>query len=109
MAARTATGHQRAAWAFMGPGLVLVVLAMYIPVVYTAFLSLTSYSGLGSPRFVGLANYTTMLTDPSFLSSVLNTVLWVVGTLLVPVGFGLVVAYLSFGLPWAGILRIPFL
>ncbi|MCU1526929.1 MAG: binding-protein-dependent transport system inner rane component [Frondihabitans sp.] len=102
-------GYQKAAWAFMGPGVLLVLLAMYIPVVYTIYLSLTNYNGLASPKFVGGANYVTMFEDPAFLASALNTLIWVIGTLIVPVGMGLLVAYLSFGLKGSAIFRIPFL
>lgn len=93
----------------MGPGVALVLLAMYIPVVYTMYLSLTDYNGLDAPKFVGFQNYATMFADPAFLMSLVNTAIWVVGTLIVPVALGLAVAYLSFGLRWAGIFRIPFL
>jgi ABC-type sugar transport system permease subunit len=98
--------YQRAAWAFMGPGVLLV---MYIPVVYTMYLSLTNYDGLSSPSFVGLANYATMFADPSFLTSLMNTAIWVAGTLIVPVGLGLLIAYLTFGLKGSSWLRLPFL
>lgn len=87
----------------------MVVLVLYLPVVYTVILSFTKYDGLISPQFVGLANYGTMFTDPAFLTSLTNTAIWVLGTLLVPVGAGLAVASLSFGLKWAAFLRIPFL
>ncbi|GAB3391751.1 sugar ABC transporter permease [Humibacter soli] len=105
----TTRGYQRSAWAFMGPGVALVLLAMYIPVVYTMYLSLTDYNGLDAPKFIGFQNYATMFADPAFLMSLVNTAIWVVGTLIVPVALGLAVAYLSFGLRWAGIFRIPFL
>ncbi|MGN6126226.1 MAG: carbohydrate ABC transporter permease [Humibacter sp.] len=105
----TTRGYQRSAWAFMGPGVALVLLAMYIPVVYTMYLSLTDYNGLDAPKFVGFQNYATMFADPAFLMSLVNTAIWVIGTLIVPVALGLAVAYLSFGLRWAGIFRIPFL
>ncbi|MGT2462277.1 carbohydrate ABC transporter permease [Sinomonas atrocyanea] len=107
--ARSSTNYQRSAWAFLAPGAAVVVLVLYLPVVYTVILSFTKYDGLVSPQFVGLANYGTMFTDPAFLTSLTNTAIWVVGTLLVPVGVGLAVASLSFGLKWAGLLRIPFL
>lgn len=93
----------------MGPGVTLVLLAMYIPVVYTMYLSLTDSNGLNTPKFIGFQNYVTMFEDPSFLMSLLNTAIWVVGTLIVPVGVGLLVAYLSFGLKGAAIFRVPFL
>lgn len=93
----------------MAPGAALVVLALYLPVVYTVYLSFTTYGGLGSPEFTGLSNYVKMLQDTAFLTSVANTLLWVAGSLLIPVGIGLLVAYLSFGLRWAAWLRVPFL
>lgn len=93
----------------MGPGVTLVLLAMYIPVVYTMYLSLTDSNGLDTPKFIGFQNYVRMFADPSFTMSLLNTAIWVTGTLIVPVGVGLLVAYLSFGLKGAAFLRIPFL
>ena len=93
----------------MAPGTVLVVLALYLPVVYTVYLSFTDYSGLGSPQLVGFANYGEMFADTAFLTALANTLIWVVGSLIVPVGIGLLVAYLSFGLRFASWLRIPFL
>ena len=93
----------------MAPGTAAVVLAMYLPVLYTLYLSFTTYGGLGSPEFVGAANYVEMLGDTAFLTAVGNTLLWVAGSLVVPVGMGLLVAYLAFGLRWAAWLRVPFL
>ncbi|MEU6321281.1 sugar ABC transporter permease [Streptomyces sp. NPDC047009] len=107
--ARSSTNYQRAAWAFLGPGAAVVVLVLYLPVIYTLFLSFTKYDGLASPEFVGLANYRTVFTDPAFLTSLGNTAIWVIGTLVVPVGVGLAIAALSFGLKWGWLLRIPFL
>ena len=109
MSKRTSTDYQGAAWAFLGPGVAAVVLVLYLPVLYTVFLSFTEYNGLGSPEFIGLDNYVQMFQNPAFLTSLVNTLMWVVGTLIVPVGLGLVVAYLAFGLPGAAWLRVPFL
>lgn len=107
--ARSSTNYQRPAWAFLAPGAAVVILVLYLPVVYTVILSFTKYDGLASPQFVGLSNYGKMFTDPAFLTSLFNTALWVIGTLIVPVGAGLAIASLSFGLKWGGLLRIPFL
>ncbi|RWZ68068.1 sugar ABC transporter permease [Labedella populi] len=109
MARRSSTNYQRAAWGFLAPGVVAVVLVLHLPVVYTVYLSFTDFNGLGDPDFVGLDNYVRMFRDPAVLTSIVNTLLWVVGTLVVPVGLGLVVAYLAFGLPGGAWLRVPFL
>lgn len=93
----------------MGPGVAVVLLALYVPVLYTVYLSFTEYDGLGDPEWIGVANYVEMFQDPAILVSILNTLAWVGGTLLVPVGLGLLVAYLAYGLPGAAWLRVPFL
>lgn len=103
------SARQRDAWAFMGPGVAVVVLALYIPVLYTVYLSFTEYDGLGDPEWIGFANYTEMFQDPAIALSIVNTLAWVLGTLLVPVGLGLLVAYLAYGLRGAAWLRVPFL
>ena len=103
------SARQRDAWAFMGPGVAVVLLALYVPVLYTVYLSFTEYDGLGDPEWIGVANYVEMFQDPAILVSILNTLAWVGGTLLVPVGLGLIVAYLAYGLPGAAWLRVPFL
>ncbi|PSL38221.1 carbohydrate ABC transporter membrane protein 1 (CUT1 family) [Labedella gwakjiensis] len=109
MSRRSSTNYQRAAWGFLAPGVVAVVLVLHLPVLYTVFLSFTDFNGLGDPDFVGIDNYVRMFRDPAVLTSIVNTLLWVVGTLVVPVGLGLVVAYLAFGLPGGAWLRVPFL
>src|SRR5215207_264524 len=45
-------------------------------------------------RFVGLDNYTTTLTDPSFWNAVLNTAVWLVVFPVLVVGFSLLVSIL---------------
>lgn len=109
MATRTSTSYQRSAWAFLLPGAAVVVLVLYLPVLYTLYLSFTTYSGLGTPVFTGVSNYVALVHDPVFFSSLVNTLVWVIGSLLIPVGVGLLVAYLSFGLKGAAWLRVPFL
>jgi ABC-type sugar transport system permease subunit len=94
---------------FVAPGVLLVSLVLYLPLLWTTFLSFTTYNGLSSPVWVGLANYQTMFQDPDFLSSMFNTLLWVVGTLLIPVGLGLALALLTFNLKGGTWLRLPFL
>lgn len=82
---------------------------LYLPLLWTTFLSFTDYNGLGDPEWIGLDNYAEMLDDPQFIGSVLNTLLWVGGTLLVPVGIGLGVALLTWKLKGGVWLRLPFL
>lgn len=94
---------------FISPGAILVVLLLYAPFLYTMVLSFTEYDGLGSPQWVGVRNFTRFFDDPALTTSLRNTVMWVVGTTVVPVGLGLLVAVLSFGIKGGTWLRLPFM
>ena len=54
------------------------------PIVYTFYLSLTRYSGLRDPTFIGVANYQRMAADPQFWKAVYNTLYYTL--LAVPIG-----------------------
>ncbi|MFC7405829.1 carbohydrate ABC transporter permease [Georgenia alba] len=95
--------------AFVLPALAVVVVLLYLPFVWTGYLSLTEYDGLGDPEWVGLAKYAEMFTDEGFLAAVGNTLLWVVGTLVLPVGLGLLIAVLAHDLEGSFWYRLPFL
>lgn len=94
---------------FIAPGVLLVAVLLYLPLLWTIYLSFTEYNGLGDPDWVGFANYIDMWRDPAMIGSVLNTLLWVVGTLIIPVGLGLLLAVLTFDLKGGVWLRLPFL
>ena len=101
--------YRKSALGFIAPGVLIVAILLYLPLLWTTFLSFTEYNGLGDPEWTGFANYAEMFDDPEFIGSVLNTLLWVVGTLLVPVGIGLGIALLTWNLPGGVWLRLPFL
>lgn len=98
-----------AAFTFLTPAILLVALLLYAPFLYTSYLSLTQFNGLGEPEFVGLAKFQQMFADPNILGSMLNTVIWVVGTLVLPVGIGLFLAVMAHGLKGSFWYRLPFL
>jgi multiple sugar transport system permease protein len=91
------------------PAVVLVGGWLLWPFVRTAYLSLMDYKGIGTPEFVGIDNYTKLVSDPILSDSFRNTVLWVIGTLLLPVGLGLLIAVLTFELTGGALYRLPFL
>ncbi|MCC8242921.1 carbohydrate ABC transporter permease [Saccharothrix luteola] len=86
--------HQREAapHAFVSPFFVLFGLFMAVPILVGLYLSCTGWAGLGTPKWVGLRNYADLLTDASFWTSVGNTALYVVFTLLVVVPAALLTA-----------------
>src|SRR5688572_13223656 len=93
------TPYQTAARGFIAPGVLLVAVLLYLPLLWTTFLSFTEYNGLGDPEWVGIDNYVEMFDDPAFVGALVNTLLWVGGTLLIPVGIGLALALLTWNLP----------
>lgn len=85
---RSRTGDQVTAWAFLTPGVALILLFGVVPIVWSAVMSLQQ-NNLASPNtpFVGLANYRQMLHDPivaqALEHTVVYTALFVPGTMLV--------------------------
>lgn len=106
---RRARREKTTAASFLAPALLLCGLLLYTPFLYTSYLSLTEFNGLGKPKFVGFDKYSQLFSDPNIIQSMLNTVMWVVGTLALPVGLGLLIAVLAYGLKGSFWYRLPFL
>lgn len=98
-----------AGYGFLSPGVLLVAVLLYLPFLYTLYLSFTDYDGLDPAHFVGVDNFTAFFSDPVLLTSVRNTLMWVVGATLLPVALGLLVATLTHGLRFGWLFRVPFL
>jgi multiple sugar transport system permease protein len=69
---------------FISPWLIGFVLFGILPIVYTFYLSLTDYSGIRDPIFIGGKNYPRMVADPLFWKSAYNTLYYTL--LAVPIG-----------------------
>lgn len=94
---------------YVAPAALVVAVLLYLPFLWTVYLSFTNYDGLSPATWAGLANYRQLLHDPALLSSIRNTLLWVVGSLVLTVGLGLLVAVLSYNIKGGAWLRLPFL
>ncbi|MGA5097054.1 carbohydrate ABC transporter permease [Streptomyces lavendulocolor] len=67
-------GRLRHLLVFAVPGLAVYALFVLVPVVMTVYLSLTNQNAFNPPtRFIGLANYSRLLADESFLNALRNT------------------------------------
>lgn len=73
-------------WAYLmiAPTIIGLFILNILPFLYTLYLSFTSSDGFGIPKFVGIDNYTRLVTDPSVWQSVLNTLYFAL--LYVPLG-----------------------
>lgn len=63
---------------FLFPLLFTFAVTVIIPLILGVFYSLTDWNGIRFNEFVGLENYTTMFNEPSFIWSILITILFVV-------------------------------
>ena len=75
----------------VSPALVMVTLFFLIPLALMIWMSLHKWPLLGHPSWAGLANYTAMFKDPTFLHSLGFTVKYtvIITPVLLVVGFGL--------------------
>jgi multiple sugar transport system permease protein len=94
---------------FLIPSSVIVLSVLLYPVFRTLYTSFTNSEGLSKVSFIGLQNYLNLFRDPILLRTLTNVGIWTLGTLLLPVALGLVLAYLSVGLKGSAVYRMIFL
>ncbi|RMB62424.1 sugar ABC transporter permease [Tessaracoccus antarcticus] len=99
-------GETLAAYAFLSPTFILLGVFVLVPMVGALIISLQRTNGFGAGTFAGLANYDTLLHDPLFWRSTLNTVLFtaIVTPLSMALGLGAAVL-LNSVLPARGVFR----
>lgn len=94
--------------AFLAPFLIILVIFQYVPVGLLVKNSLFSYTLINPDlqTFVGLENFVRIFKDPTTLQTILVTLIFAVGVvvLIIPLGF-LLASYLNRPLPGRGILR----
>jgi ABC-type sugar transport system permease subunit len=79
---------------FVIPALTLYALFVLLPLASSVYYSLTDWDGIGVPRWVGLANFARALQDDIHLASYVHVTLYILGTLIFEVSFGLIMAVL---------------
>jgi ABC-type sugar transport system permease subunit len=77
---------------YLLPMVALVGVFLLYPAVKTIWVAFTDATGTSAGSFVGVDNFTRLFSDPAFRTSVRNTVYWVIGALILQVGFGLLLA-----------------
>ena len=77
---------------FISPWIVGVAVFIVYPLVYSLGISLTRYSGMNAPTWVGLGNYVTTFTDPLVHTAVGNTLFYAVLAVPLTVVVALVIA-----------------
>ncbi len=88
--------HDRWGWFFVAPGLVFFAVFSFYPIInafYTSFFNKKLLS-LKAPKFVGLLNYSKVLSSPDFWNSIRATVVFTIGAFVPLFVFSLLLAVL---------------
>lgn len=98
--------NMRAALFFMAPAVLLTTILLLLPVLFNIYLSFTRWEKFkGLDQWGGYENYQKLMLHPQFEQALINTVVWVVATLIAPVLLGLVLALALRGLPFENLLK----
>ncbi|HEX6026207.1 MAG TPA: sugar ABC transporter permease [Solirubrobacter sp.] len=105
--------RRRLGWLFLLPLLATNGLVVFAPSLANLYYAFTDWSGVGEATWIGLENFERMLADPEFRSGLWHNVQWTALFLTVPIGLGLVGAFLlsqirRFQLTFRIIYFIPF-
>ena len=90
-------------WLFMLPAILALGLYLAYPVVETLRLSVTDRSLDGA--FVGLANYSQMVSEQKFWEAMRNNMLWLIVVPAASTAFGLLAAQLTDRIAWGNIAK----
>jgi trehalose/maltose transport system permease protein len=93
-ASRLTRQRVRAAWLFMTPMLIVLLLVAGWPLARTIWFGFTdaNLSDLSAAEFVGLANYQYLLADPDWWTAVYNTLVFAFVSLVFETTLGLIIA-----------------
>lgn len=72
------SSETKIAWLFMAPGLVLLCLFVFWPIIYSVPLAFTDYSVISETTFIGLENFQRAFSDTDFLVSLKNSMLYII-------------------------------
>jgi len=95
--------------ALLAPAVVTLFLWMIVPLVMTIYFSFIRYNLMqpGETGFIGLANYEFFVTDPSFWTAIVNTLLLLGSVIVITVVGGVAVALLiDDPFPGRGLVRV---
>lgn len=95
-------------YVFLLPAFLLVVILLLVPMAQNIYLSFFEWNGISDKVFVGIRNYITFFSDENFIRSILNTLLWVVFTIVFSVTIGLLIAVFLRGIKGDKLFRSVF-
>jgi len=85
-------------WWYLLPGFVLLTGVVLIPLLWNVYLSFTRYRGIRPPRWIGLENWSRLMSDEKFWTSFANSVAMIIAMVIIPTLAGLLLAAMLFDL-----------
>lgn len=93
-------------WFFVSPWIIGFLIFTALPIFLSAFYSFTAYNIYQPPRWIGLRNYQTLVTDPLFWTALYNTLYYtLISVPLIMAASLLLALLLNSKLPGMGIFR----
>ena len=86
---RTPYDRPMAAYLYVLPGFAVYLVFVLVPIINSVRFSLTSWTGYTEPEYVGLENYTALLSSRAFWNALGNNVFFVVFYTILPILLGL--------------------
>ncbi|MCS0542721.1 sugar ABC transporter permease, partial [Aeromonas veronii] len=83
-----------APYIFIAPNVLLFLVFMIIPIIFTFYISFHDWGILGAPIFIGFENFVKLFSDKVFWTSLSNTVYYTAATVPLSAAFGLLGAIL---------------
>ncbi|MBV9538560.1 MAG: sugar ABC transporter permease [Acidisphaera sp.] len=103
---RLAASRRAAPWLMLAPALVLGAIFYAVPIAVSLYLSFTDWNPLSVPHWRGLANYAYLLTDdPLFGRTLLNTLVFVLGSAAFGIPVALLLAFAITASRWRALWR----
>ena len=65
------------------PTLLLYLVYIIMPIFIAGYYSFTKFTGIGTPQFIGFANYERLLKDPFFIIALKNTLIVLITTIII--------------------------
>lgn len=85
---------------FLLPSVAIFLVFYFVPILSVLYTSFTKWDGFNNPTWIGLANYTKMFRNSTFLISLRNLLMWSVIAMTLHVGFGVLVGVVLFQKPF---------
>ena len=86
--------NKRTILCFLLPGVVIYTVSVIIPIIWSAYYSLVDWNGYGEITYVGINNFKRLMGDTEFWDSVVHTLIYAIGQIVLQIGGGLLLAVL---------------